>query len=89
MIRSVYLLLWLVSLGCSPRSGDEAPQSSPPLAAVVIGAVYAIPSYMPDDPYWSIRKVLVETNGDVWFMRYTNQIAATPKYSAPPIGDAR
>ena len=84
MNRNFCILLWLVILGCSRQPGNEAPPSNPPLAAVVIGGVYASPSHVPDDPYWLIWKVLAEKDGDVWYMFYTNRIAATAQYSAPP-----
>src|SRR5437762_1186187 len=84
MIRQVYIALCLLLTGCSKSSDPRTPAPSPPLTQVVIGGVYAIPSYVPDDPYWGIWKVVAEDKGKVWHMCFTNRLAASSDYSRPP-----
>ena len=81
MIRKFHIVLCLALVGCS-RHVDPAP--SPPISALVVGGVYAVPSYIPDDPYWCMWKVLAEQRGDVWYMFFTNRIPASQHYSTPP-----
>jgi len=75
-------------------SGDDRllqAQSAPafldptmPVTEVFIGGVYAMPSHVPTDPYWSIWKVLTVDARKVWYMHYTNTAPADPDYLRPP-----
>src|SRR5947207_12939520 len=84
MIRQFYFVFCLLLTGCSKTDRTRSPASSPPITGTVVGGVYAIPSYVPDDPYWSIWKVLAEEKGAVWYMWFTNRIPASAGYSSPP-----
>src|SRR2546422_10868546 len=84
MIRQLYIALCLLLAGCSKASAPRSPAPTPPLTEVVIGGVYAIPSYVPDDPYWLIWKVVAEDKGKVWYMFFTNRYSANSAYSRPP-----
>ena len=84
MILKFCIVASLLLTGCA-KSGDSGPPaSSPPITKVVVSGVYVIPSYVRDDPYWSIWKVLAEERGAVWYMWFTNRIPASAEYSSPP-----
>src|SRR6266567_821895 len=84
MNRRLYIALCLLLAGCSKASAPRSPTPTQPLTGVVIGGVYAVPSYVPDDPYWSIWKVVAEDKGKVWYMCFTNRFSAKSVYSRPP-----
>jgi hypothetical protein len=84
MIQQISMGLCLLLAGCAKASSPRSLAPTPPLTQVVIGGVYAIPSFVPDHPYWCIWKVLAEENGKIWYMSFTNEFPADSRYSRPP-----
>ncbi|SRR6266487_2683406 len=66
MIRAFQFALCLLLTGCSKPSGPASSDPTALVTEVVVGGVYAMPSHVLTDPYWSIWKV-------VWSGRPTPQ----------------
>src|SRR6266498_1774897 len=83
MIRAFQFALCLLLTGCSKPSGPASSDPTKLVIEVVVGGVYAMPSHVPTDPYWSIWKVVLEDAGKVWYTQYTNTAPADPDYLRP------